>query len=145
MKVFLCYPWDPVTLRRRDFQPPAASAQQDKGMLFKKELGVFPRKQRSQLIHHPLPPDHRPHTTCTTGSSISASCDEKDWGGSGEWTTMGFPSSPGNSQFLPLSADAQPELHTRSIHVIDAYPVLSKEGQTTHKMDLKFQLGQSEL
>lgn len=70
---------------------PAASAQQDGGTSFNKELRVFPRKQRSQLLHHPLPPDRRPHTPCTTGPSISGACDEKDWGWEWRLDNHGLP------------------------------------------------------
>lgn len=102
--------------------------------------GSFPGSRGASCYVTLCPPTADPTRLAPPGRVFQGRVMRKTGGGSGGWTTMGFPSNPEKSQFLPLSAEAQPELYTRPIQVMDACPVLSKEGQTTHTMDLKFQI-----
>ena len=108
--MFLCRIWDPVTPRGEISSCPAASAQQDEGTLFNKELGSFlgSRGVGCYISLCPLTAD--PTRLAPPGRVFQWRVMRKAGGGSGGWTTMGFPSSPEKGQFLPLSADAQPEL-----------------------------------
>ena len=80
---------------------PAASAQQDEGTLFIKELGSFlgSRGVGCYITLCPLTAD--PTGLAPPGRVFQWRVMRKTWGGSGGWTTMGFPSSPEKASSWP--------------------------------------------